>query len=150
VERSVRSEEERRSAPRARMAMSRMSESLAPSASLSSSSAPPPPPGMSASALGGMSAPPPPPGSMSAPAPSSSSSSAPEPTASISIKEWTPDTPYINAMKSLPTVEEQYKSYHESRKQYFASPAFYLDCATFFFNSKDSGARKYAEMILTS
>jgi hypothetical protein len=113
------------------------------SSSLSSSAPPPPPPDDS-------SAPPPPPGSISASAPSSSSSSAPEPTASISIKEWTPDTPYINAMKSLPTVEEQYKSYHESRKQYFASPAFYLDCATFFFNSKDSGARKYAEMILTS
>lgn len=53
-------------------------------------------------------------------------------------------------MKSLATPEEQYLAYQNSRKQYFASPAFYLDCATFFFNSKAPGARNFAETILTA
>jgi len=75
---------------------------------------------------------------------------APEPTASITIKAWTPDTPYIREMKTKPTIEEQYKTYLSQREGYSGSPAFYLDCATFFFNLNTKEGKEFGELILTS
>ncbi|HEY4328827.1 MAG TPA: DUF2135 domain-containing protein, partial [Phycisphaerae bacterium] len=47
--------------------------------------------------------------------------------AAIAIKPWSPDTPYLKAMAAKP--EGAYATYLAQRKDYVASPSFYLDCA---------------------
>ena len=49
--------------------------------------------------------------------------------ASIQIKPWTPDTPYLTALKDS---REPYPRYLDARAQYAGSPAFFLDCGDFF------------------
>jgi Ca-activated chloride channel homolog len=48
--------------------------------------------------------------------------------ASIAIKPWSPDTPYLKAIKGAAPARA-YAAYLEQRKAYAESPAFYLDCA---------------------
>jgi len=58
--------------------------------------------------------------------------------ASISVKPWSPDTPYLRALKDAKTAlgatgDFLYAEYLAQRREYAQSPAFYLDCAGFFF-----------------
>ena len=57
--------------------------------------------------------------------------------ASISIQAWSPDTPYINAIKDAYLVfhddDALYQEYLKQRKDYASCPSFFLDCAGLFF-----------------
>jgi len=46
-------------------------------------------------------------------------------------KAWTPETPYLKALRAAKTGEA-YGVYLEQRKSYELLPAFYLDCSDFF------------------
>lgn len=52
--------------------------------------------------------------------------------AKVSLKPWDPETPYLKTLKAAEAAK-CYETYLEVRKDYLASPAFYLDCADFFF-----------------
>ncbi|MBP5321785.1 MAG: DUF2135 domain-containing protein [Kiritimatiellae bacterium] len=54
--------------------------------------------------------------------------------ASVRIKAWSPDTPYLKAIKAVP-VTDAYARYLEQRESWTASPAFYLDTAEFFLTA---------------
>ncbi len=54
----------------------------------------------------------------------------------ISIKAWDPSTPYLTKIK-VAKPNERINVYFEQREEYSNSPAFYLDCAEFFFREKD-------------
>jgi hypothetical protein len=57
----------------------------------------------------------------------------------ISIKEWNPSTPYLTAIQAK-SQKEAYDAYLRERKTYRLSPAFYLDCANYFFKFDKSVA----------
>ena len=70
----------------------------------------------------------------------------------ISIKEWNPDTPYMNELRKA-KENARLTVYLEQKKSYGDSPAFFLDCADFFFKNgqKETGLRilsNIAEMEL--
>lgn len=67
-----------------------------------------------------------------APAPAEAST----PGATVSLKPWDPQTPYLEKVKAA-SPEEAYAVYLAERKSYLDSPAFYLDCADFFFAKGD-------------
>ena len=50
--------------------------------------------------------------------------------ASMSIQPWSPDTPYLRAMKRAAetSAEASYEVYLRERSSYARSPSFYLDC----------------------
>lgn len=50
----------------------------------------------------------------------------------IEIKAWDPSTPYLEALKAE-TPSTYYSEYLRQREEFGSSPAFYLDCADFFF-----------------
>ena len=54
----------------------------------------------------------------------------------ISIKAWDPNTPYLSKLKAAKR-KERINVYFEQREEYSTSPAFYLDCAEFFFREKN-------------
>ena len=64
----------------------------------------------------------------------------------VKLKAWDPKTPYIDALKAA-EKGEAYKAYLKEREKYAGSPAFYLDCAGWFFKA---GETMYAERILTN
>jgi hypothetical protein len=68
------------------------------------------------------------------------------PEATIAVEEWDPNTPYLAAMKEVP-AERAYAVYLEQREAFGGSPAFFLDCADFFFRS---GAADLGLRVLTS
>ncbi|MFC1524513.1 VIT domain-containing protein [Thermodesulfobacteriota bacterium] len=53
---------------------------------------------------------------------------------SITIKPWSPDTPYLKAIKKGAT-DQAYRIYLEQQLEYGQSPAFFLDCGDFFLNN---------------
>lgn len=58
--------------------------------------------------------------------------------ATVTVTPWDPDTPYLRVLKDARTVfgangELLYAEYLAQRRAYATSPAFYLDCAGFFF-----------------
>lgn len=56
--------------------------------------------------------------------------------ASIELREWDPDTPYLAALR---TAADPYAAYLAERTRNAATPAFFLDCSTFFRNeAKDA------------
>jgi tetratricopeptide (TPR) repeat protein len=55
--------------------------------------------------------------------------------AAISIKAWDPKTPYMAALKKA-GIGEALPVYLEQRKSFGTSPAFFLDCADYFFANK--------------
>ncbi len=72
--------------------------------------------------------------------------------AAVAITPWDPDTPYLRALKDARSVfgangELLYAEYLRQRRDRAASPAFYLDCAGFFFGC---GAREHAVRILSN
>ena len=84
-----------------------------------------------------------------APAPKAVSANA-TPNASvpaIKLKAWDPKMPYIDAIKAAP-MGENYAVYLKQRETYADSPAFYLDCASWFF--KEHGDAELAERIITN
>lgn len=60
---------------------------------------------------------------------------ADEPEPGIAIKEWDPNTPYLQALKKA-RPEDAFATYLAQRKKFGTSPAFYLDCAEFFRKQK--------------
>ncbi len=68
---------------------------------------------------------------VSAPAPGKSSEPA------IAIQPWNPQTPYIQALKEAANGAE-YAAYIQQRQAHGSSPGFYLDCADFFLQRKES------------
>ncbi len=66
--------------------------------------------------------------------------------ATITIKEWSPDAPYLKALAAA-KPEDQYALYSDQSKQLRSTPAFYLDCAEFF---EKHGQRALAIRILTN
>jgi len=55
----------------------------------------------------------------------------------MAIKAWTPDTPYLKKLrKAAPAA--YLRVYLAQRRQFAASPAFFLDCAEFFFQKKQN------------
>ena len=54
---------------------------------------------------------------------------------SMSVKAWTPDTAYL---KALDAAEEPHAAYLAQRAEWATSPAFFLDCADWFFGKNDS------------
>lgn len=65
----------------------------------------------------------------------------------IQLQAWNPKTPYLEALQASPK-DEAYRVYLQQREAYRASPAFYLDCAHWFF--KEDGDHDLAERILTN
>ena len=53
-------------------------------------------------------------------------------TASVVLAKWDPQTPYLEALKKAPKGEA-YAAYLKVRGDYAKSPAFFLDCAGWFF-----------------
>ncbi len=64
----------------------------------------------------------------------------------VTLKAWNPKMPYIDALK-VAAKGEAYQVYLKEREKYAASPAFYLDCADWFFKA---GETKLAERIITN
>lgn len=55
----------------------------------------------------------------------------------VSLKAWDPKTPYLESLKVAPDKDAAYKAYLKEREKYGQSPAFYLDCAGWFYKAKD-------------
>ncbi len=53
----------------------------------------------------------------------------------IAIKKWDPKTPYLAALKGA-KPERRFGVYMAQKREYGNSPAFYLDCADFFYEQK--------------
>ena len=68
------------------------------------------------------------------------------PSASIEIKPWSPDTPYLKAIR---TAKDglRYAAYLGEREKFAQSPAFFLDCAGVFYQD---GKKALARRILTN
>ena len=56
----------------------------------------------------------------------------------ISVKAWSPDTPYLKALDAAGEGEAAHAAYLAQRVDWAASPAFYLDCAGWFFGKGDA------------
>ena len=54
---------------------------------------------------------------------------------SISVKAWSPDTPYL---KALDAAHDPHAAYLAQRADWASSPAFFLDCAGWFFAKGDT------------
>lgn len=55
----------------------------------------------------------------------------------ISLKKWDPQTPYLEELRQAKDAEV-FSAYLEQKKIYGQSPAFFLDCADFFFERKQT------------
>lgn len=64
------------------------------------------------------------------------STPATRPAASIQIKEWSPDVPYLKAIRKAKKAK-RYEAYLAARKEWSQSPAFFLDCADDFLKQGD-------------
>ncbi|MCP5054578.1 MAG: DUF2135 domain-containing protein, partial [bacterium] len=59
------------------------------------------------------------------------------PAPAISITGWNPDTPYLDSLK-IAGAKNAFSRYMLEKKRYGNSPAFYLDCADYFFKQKNN------------
>ncbi len=64
----------------------------------------------------------------------------------VTLKAWDPKTPYLDALKSV-DKSEAYKVYLKERETHGSSPAFYIDCAGWFYKA---GRPFEADRILTN
>ena len=64
----------------------------------------------------------------------------------VTLKAWDPKTPYLDALKAA-AKEDAYKVYLKERETYGSSPAFYIDCAGWFYKA---GRPFEADRILTN
>jgi Ca-activated chloride channel homolog len=58
--------------------------------------------------------------------------------ATITVREWDPAMPYLAALKMAP-AGRAYSVYLSQREVFGGSPAFFLDCADFFYRSGEPG-----------
>lgn len=58
----------------------------------------------------------------------------PEPEPEILIKPWDPETPYLEALAAAPKAD-RLAAYMTQRREHGTSPAFFLDCADFFYRA---------------
>jgi hypothetical protein len=65
---------------------------------------------------------------------------------SITIKPWDPKTPYLKAIGEA-DKEKRYTTYLTERAKWTESPAFFLDCADYFYKNGD---KKHGRRILTN
>lgn len=68
------------------------------------------------------------------------------PTASVRLVAWNPDVPYLKSLDKV-GAKGAYAAYLKERKEYRNSPAFYVDCAGWFFKN---GEMAIAERVLTN
>lgn len=61
---------------------------------------------------------------------------AKSPAPTVSLKAWDPKTPYLESLKAAPDRDAAYKAYLKEREKYGQSPAFYLDCAGWFYKER--------------
>lgn len=59
------------------------------------------------------------------------------PVARVTIKPWTPDVPYLDALRRARTPATRLKAYLKARADWASSPAFYLDCADLLFSKNE-------------
>ena len=66
--------------------------------------------------------------------------------ASMRIQPWSPDTPYLSAMKG---AEDSYQAYLAARAEYCRSPAFYLDCGDSLLGAdrREEGLRVLSNLL---
>ncbi len=64
----------------------------------------------------------------------------------VTLKAWDPETPYLDALKAA-EKSGAYKAYLKERETHGSSPAFYLDCAGWFYKA---GLVQEADRILTN
>lgn len=89
-------------------------------------------------------------GSEDAAAPLAKAKAAPSPRSAVTVKEWSPDTPYLKALDDAwgkaqgsgsasgrTALARARESYVSSRREWALSPAFFLDCAGWFFRKGD-------------
>jgi len=69
-----------------------------------------------------------------------------EPAASITLKPWSPDTPYLKELKAAPKAE-RYGLYLKQRDTYSKTPGFFLDVADLF---REQGEKELALRILSN
>ncbi len=69
---------------------------------------------------------------------------APAASPTIRVKAWSSEAPYLAALKSAADPEAQYM---ELRREYGASPGFFLDCADWF---EQAGKRPMAVRVLSN
>ena len=65
---------------------------------------------------------------------SADSKKADEP--AIAIEPWNPDTPYLEALRAA-DADEWFAVYLKQREEHGRAPAFFLDCAGFFFAEEE-------------
>ena len=65
----------------------------------------------------------------------------------VSLKAWDPKTPYLESLKSAADADGAYKAYLKEREKYGQSPAFYLDCAGWFYKE---GKRALGDKIISN
>lgn len=65
----------------------------------------------------------------------------------VSLKAWDSKMPYLDSLKAAKNNNEAYKAYLKEREKYGQSPAFYLDCAGWFYKA---GARMTADRIISN
>ncbi len=69
-----------------------------------------------------------------------------ESAASITLKAWTPDTPYLKELKAAPKIE-RYALYLKQREAYGKTPGFFLDVSDLF---REQGEKALALRILSN
>jgi len=69
-----------------------------------------------------------------------------EPVASITLKPWSPDTPYLKELKAAPKAE-RYALYLKQREAYGKTPGFFLDVSDLF---REQGEKELALRILSN
>jgi len=69
-----------------------------------------------------------------------------EPAASITLKPWSPDTPYLKELKAAPKAE-RYGLYLKQRDTYGKTPGFFLDVSDLF---REQGEKELALRILSN
>lgn len=74
------------------------------------------------------------------------SKTARRPSAAIKLQPWNPKTPYIKALRAAP-ARRWYAVYLAQRVKHGSAPAFYLDCANFFWRK---GKKHLALRILSN
>ena len=66
--------------------------------------------------------------------------------ASIAVKPWSPDTPYLAKLQAA-EKDAARDAYLAQRTEYASTPAFFLDCAGWFFRSGD---REMGERVISN
>ena len=67
--------------------------------------------------------------------------------ASITVSAWDPTTPYMAVLKDADSLEKAYEAYVMQRAGYGSNPAYFLDCASYFFAQ---GRPELGRRVLTS